>query len=78
MREPAREAGMNPANRFHWPRGSSRYPKDEAMLPGTRPTALLIVATTGGTPKATSTGKVMRVPDPTTALIPPAPTPARR
>lgn len=46
------------------------------MLPGMRPTALLIVDTTGGTPKATSAGKVMRVPEPTTALIPPAAIPA--
>ena len=46
------------------------------MLPGMRPTALLIVAVTGGTPKATSAGKVMRVPEPTIALIVPAPSPA--
>ena len=33
------------------------------MLPGMRPTALLIVVTTGGTPKARSAGEVVRVPD---------------
>ncbi|SLI10692.1 Uncharacterised protein [Mycobacteroides abscessus subsp. abscessus] len=35
-------------------------------------------AVTGGSPKASRTGKVMRVPDPTTVLMPPAATPAPR
>jgi hypothetical protein len=47
------------------------------MLPGMSPTALLIVDTTGATPKATSAGKVISVPEPTTALMAPAATPAR-
>src|SRR3954468_20889372 len=45
-------------------------------LPGTSPRELLTVAVTGGSPTASSTGKVTRVPDPTTALIPPAANPA--
>src|SRR3954470_23455313 len=48
------------------------------MLPGTRPIALLIVADTGGTPKAISAGKVTSVPEPTTVLIAPAAIPARK
>src|SRR3954454_10656134 len=45
-------------------------------LPGTSPSELLIVAVTGGRPTASSTGKVTRVPEPTTALMPPAANPA--
>src|SRR3954449_428258 len=45
-------------------------------LPGTRPSELLTVAVTGGRPTASSTGNVTRVPEPTTALIPPATNPA--
>ena len=45
--------------------------------PATNPTALDIVAVTGGYPSATNVGNVIRVPEPTTALIAPAPTPAR-
>src|SRR3954447_7238298 len=45
-------------------------------LPGTRPSELEIVAVTGGGPTASSTGKVTRVPEPTTALIELAATPA--
>src|SRR3954465_4350004 len=45
-------------------------------LPGTRPRELETVAVTGGRPTASSTGKVTRVPEPTTALIPPAANPA--
>lgn len=37
-----------------------------------------MVATTGGYPNATRVGNVMSVPDPTTALMAPAPKPARR
>ncbi len=48
------------------------------MLPGTKPIALLIDAVTGGTPNAISAGKVINVPDPTTVLMVPAPTPASR
>jgi hypothetical protein len=47
-------------------------------LPGTRPIALLIVAVTGGKPKDTRMGNVIRVPEPTTALIAPAATPASK
>src|SRR5919206_542383 len=45
-------------------------------LPATRPSELLTVAVTGGRPTASSTGKVTRVPEPTTALIEPATRPA--
>ena len=48
------------------------------MLPGTRPTAFDMVATTGGYPKASRVGKVTRVPEPTTVLIVPAAIPARK
>src|SRR5688572_6607588 len=41
-----------------------------------RPRELLIVAGTGGSPTARSTGKLTRVPEPTTALMPPAQKPA--
>src|SRR3954454_11705361 len=46
-------------------------------LPGARPRELEMVAVTGGSPTASSTGKVTRVPEPTTALIEPAARPAR-
>ncbi len=39
---------------------------------------LEMFAITGGMPNASSVGKVMRVPEPTTALMAPAPTPAAR
>ena len=48
------------------------------MLPGTRPTLLDTFATIGGYPNASSVGNVINEPDPTTALIPPAPTPAAK
>ena len=35
-----------------------------------------VVAVTGGTPRATRVGKVIRVPEPTRELIAPAPMPA--
>src|SRR5829696_7908561 len=47
------------------------------MLPGTRPTVLLTLAVTGGTPNANRVGNVINVPDPTTVLMVPAATPAR-
>src|SRR3954447_9647806 len=46
-------------------------------LPGTSPRELETVAVTGGSPTASSTGKVTRVPEPTTALMEPAARPAR-
>src|SRR5690606_18128366 len=46
--------------------------------PGTSPTVLDTFAVTGGSPKASNAGKVMRVPDPTMVLMPPAATPAAR
>src|SRR3954465_1656891 len=45
-------------------------------LPAIRPRELLIVAGTGGRPTARSTGKLTKVPEPTTALMPPAANPA--
>ncbi len=44
--------------------------------PGIRPSALDTVAVTGDSPVASSTGKVISVPEPTTLLMAPAPTPA--
>lgn len=46
------------------------------MEPGTRPRVLDTLAVTGGSPVASSTGKVMSVPDPTMVLMVPAPMPA--
>src|SRR5690606_16224182 len=46
--------------------------------PGASPMLFEMVAVTGGYPRASSTGKVNSVPDPTTALIAPAPMPATR
>ena len=65
------------ASRRPWPASSLRYPTAPVMLPVTRPIALDVVAVTGGYPSATRTGKVTSVPEPTTALISPAHTPAR-
>src|SRR5262245_17325164 len=45
-------------------------------VPGTRPTLLLTLASTGGYPKPISVGNVMSVPEPTTVLIVPAAMPA--
>src|ERR1700684_1330693 len=47
-------------------------------LPGTSPTLFDTLATTGGTPKASSVGKVISDPEPTTALTLPAAVPAAR
>src|SRR4051794_11071292 len=46
--------------------------------PGTRPSALETFAVIGGRPTASSTGKVMRVPEPTMVLMVPAPMPAAK
>ncbi len=73
---PQNDAGICHRNRSHCPRSSRRYPQVPETPPATRPIALDIVAVTGGTPNATSVGKVMRVPDPTRELIAPAPSPA--
>lgn len=48
------------------------------MPPATRPTELEMVAVTGAKPSVTRVGKVIRVPDPTSELIAPAPSPASR
>ncbi len=48
------------------------------MEPGISPSALDTVAVTGGRPVASSTGKVIRVPDPTMVLIVPAQAPAAK
>ncbi len=48
------------------------------MEPGIRPRALDTVAVTGGRPVASSTGKVINVPEPTMVLIVPAPIPAAK
>jgi hypothetical protein len=45
--------------------------------PVIRPMAFDVVAVTGGYPSATRTGNVTSVPEPTTALISPAHSPAR-
>src|SRR4029453_18197952 len=71
------DAGICQRSRCHCPRSSRRYPHVPDTPPATRPTAFDIVAVTGGYPSATKVGKVIRVPEPTIALIAPAPTPAR-
>ncbi len=75
---PANDAGICQRSRGPWPSSSRRYPQVPEALPGTRPIAFDMVAVTGGNPNATSVGNVTRVPEPTTALIVPAPTPARK
>ena len=70
---PANDAGICQRSRGPWPSSSRRYPQVPEALPGTRPIAFDMVAVTGGNPNATSVGNVTRVPDPTTALIVPAP-----
>lgn len=47
------------------------------MEPGTKPRVLDTLAVTGGRPVASSTGKVMSVPEPTMVLMVPAPMPAK-
>src|SRR6476620_10519947 len=78
MIAPRNDAGSCQRSRGPWPASSRRYPQVPDALPGTSPIALDIVAVTGGKPKATRVGKVISVPEPTTALIMPAPTPARK
>src|SRR6478752_9701538 len=77
MIAPRNDAGNCQRSRGPCPASSRRYPQVPDALPGTRPIAFDIVAVTGGKPKATRVGKVIKVPEPTTALIMPAPTPAR-
>src|ERR1700704_3674581 len=48
------------------------------MFPNTSPTLFDTLATTAGKPKAIRMGKVISEPEPTTALIPPAATPAAK
>src|SRR3954453_16868492 len=48
------------------------------MDPGTSPRVLETLAVIGGTPTASRVGNVINVPDPTTALMAPAATPASR
>lgn len=48
------------------------------MEPKTSPRELETVAVTGGRPVATSTGKVISVPEPTMVLMVPAPMPAAK
>src|SRR4029077_2253900 len=74
---PINEAGICQRSRCHCPRSSRLYPHVPDTPPATRPTAFDIVAVTGGSPSATKVGNVIRVPEPTTALIAPARTPAR-
>src|SRR3954447_26206482 len=45
-------------------------------LPAIRPRELLVVAGTGGRPTASSTGKLTKVPETTTEMMPPAANPA--
>lgn len=58
------------------PESSLRYPTAPLTEPGTSPTLFATFAATGGSPAHRRTGKVMRVPEPTTVLIAPAPIPA--
>src|SRR5689334_6890795 len=74
---PSSDAGICQRNRLHCPRSSRRYPQVPDTPPATKPTAFDIVEVTGGYPSATSVGNVMRVPEPTSAVMAPAPTPAR-
>src|SRR3954452_14231894 len=63
--------------RLRWPASSRRYPMAPATDPGTSPIVFDTFATSGENPTASSTGKVISVPLPTTVLMVPAATPAR-
>src|SRR5579864_8213124 len=76
--DPAPAAAPSRSSRPRCPSSSRRYPNPLLTLPGTSPTLLETLATTGGKPKASRVGKVISDPDPTTALMAPAPQPAAR
>src|SRR5215813_6461052 len=76
--DPANDAMPSRTNLPRWPASSSRYPKTLLTLPGTSPVLFDTFAMTGGKPNASSVGKVISDPDPTTALIAPAPIAAAR
>ena len=57
-------------------RSSRRYPHDPLSAPGVRPTVLEAFATTGGSPTASSTGKLSSDATPTVEVKIPAPNPA--
>src|SRR5215469_3078227 len=75
---PAPAATPSRSRRPRCPAISRRYPNPLLRLPGTSPTLFETLATTGGKPNASSVGKVISDPDPTTALTAPAAVPAAR
>ena len=75
---PASEAVVSAGSTARDCASSRRQPNTPDTPAATRPMALEICAVTGGNPRATSTGKVTRVPEPTTVLIVPAQNPASR
>src|SRR5690606_20162948 len=75
---PAAAAIPSRSTRRRWPASSRRYPMAPLTDPGISPSALDTVAVTGGSPVASSTGNVIRVPDPTMVLMVPAPIPAAK
>src|SRR5262249_12403412 len=75
---PAHDARPSLTSLPRWPASSSRYPKTLLTLPGTKPTLLETLATTGGEPKASSGGDVISDPEPTTAFIAPGASAAGR
>src|SRR3954454_7950376 len=76
MIPPVTEALPSRRSRERWPVSSGRMARAPEADPGTRPTLLDTLAVTGAYPRASSTGKVISVPEPTTVLIVPAASPA--
>ena len=75
---PQTDAEPSRIRRRRWPPSSDRYPYTPLATPGTSPTLFDTFASTGGYPKASSVGKVISVPEPTTVLIVPAASPAAK
>src|SRR5688572_12470797 len=73
---PSSEAVPNHNTRRRSPVSSRPVAQAPESEPGASPTVLETLAITGGTPSASKVGNVIKVPEPTTALIKPAAAPA--
>lgn len=76
MTDPMKDSGRSRRSVGACPVSSCRYPQAPLAPPATRPTVFDTLAASGLTPKKSSVGKVMSVPEPTIVLIMPAPVPA--
>ena len=75
---PHTDADPSRITRRRCPTSSARYPCTPEATPGTSPTLLDTFASTGGYPSASSVGKVISVPEPTTVLMVPAARPTAK